>query len=145
MLNNCSFIGRLGKDPESRFTASGDEISSFSIACTEKWKDKQGVKQERTEWVNCTCFGSLAGIASKYLTKGSLVYISGKFKTDKYQNKQGVDVYSTKINVRELKMLGDKSDTHQSYQKQQAQQQVAPQQQTSNDGFNDSFDDDIPF
>ena len=107
MLNNCQFIGNLGSQPEVRYTASGDTVARFSIACNEKWTDKQGEKQERTEWVNCTTFGKLADICGQYLKKGSLVYVAGKMKTNKYQDKQtGQDRYSTEINVREMKMLG---------------------------------------
>lgn len=150
-LNQCNFIGRLGKDPESRFAPSGDQITSFSIAISEKWKDKQGQAQERTEWVNCTAFGNLAKICGDYLTKGSLVYISGKMQTDKYQDKQtGVDKYSTKINVREMKMLSTRAESNgqpqQNQQSQQSQQKPQQQQaQQSSNEFNDSFDSDIPF
>lgn len=149
MLNQCNFIGRLGQDPESRYTPAGDEIVSMSIACGEKWKDKNGQLQERTEWVNCSVFGKLAGICSQYLNKGSTVYVSGKMQTDKYQDKQtGQDRYSTKIVVRDMKMLDSKSDNQSSNgqaNNQQRPQQNQPQPAQQNQGFNDSFDDSIPF
>lgn len=133
-LNQCNFIGRLGKDPESRFTADGKQITSFSIACGSSWKDKQGNAQEATEWVNCTVFGKLAEIAGKYLVKGSQVYVSGKMKTDKYE-KEGVTMYSTKIIVDNFQMLGGKPEGG---EKPKAAQKEAP-------AATDDFSDDIPF
>ena len=108
-LNYCSFIGRLGKDPESRFMPTGDQVTSFSIAVGSQWKNKNGEKQESTEWVNCTAFGKLAEIISKYPKKGDQVFISGRMKTDKYQAKDGSDRYSTKIIVDQLQMLGGRT------------------------------------
>jgi len=155
MLNRADFIGRLGNDPEIRYLPNGDAVASLSIACGEKWKDKQGNQMERTEWVNCSAFGKLADIMGEYLRKGSLVYISGKMQTDKYQDKQtGQDKYSTKIVVREMKMLG--GDSQQNSQQQQNQQQAPQQrpqpqqqnqgcQQNGGGGLDDSFDQDIPF
>lgn len=110
-LNQCNFIGRLGKDPETRFAPSGDQVTSFSLAVGSQWKNKNGEKQESTEWVNCTAFGKLAEIVSQYLTKGSQVFVSGRLKTDKYQAKDGSDRYSTKVIVDQLQMLGGKSDS----------------------------------
>jgi len=120
MLNKCEFIGRVGKTPETRHTQAGTKVVSFSLAATESWKNQQGEKQERTEWVNCTCFGNsrgdgLAGVVEKYVGKGDLIYICGKMQTDKYQ-KDGRDVYTTKIVVDDMKMLGGKGDGGQSSQ-----------------------------
>ena len=149
MLNKAQIIGRLGGDPESRATNNGGEISSFSVATSEKWKDKNtGNMNEKTEWHNCVCFGNLAGIARQYLKKGNQVYIEGKLQTDKYDDKQGITRYSTKIIVQQLKMLGSKSDNQQQGQAathQQHQQQQHQQQQNSAQGYDASLDDDIPF
>lgn len=98
-LNQCNFIGRLGKDPETRFTAGGDPICSFSIGCG--WKTKT---KEATEWVSISTFGKLAEICQQYLKKGSQVYVSGKLKTDKYE-KDGVTKYSTKISADTIQFL----------------------------------------
>jgi len=107
-LNLCQFIGNLGQDTETRFTSDGKAVCSFSIACNEKWTDKNsGEKKEHTEWVNITAFGKLAEICDKYLKKGQQVYVSGKFKTDKY-DKDGQTHYPTKIIINEMKMLGAK-------------------------------------
>jgi single-strand DNA-binding protein len=104
-LNKCAFIGFLGKDPEVRFTPAGMQVTSISVGVNESWKDKQGVKQERTEWINCTAFDKLAKVISDYLKKGAKVYIEGKMKTDKYQAKDGTDRYATKIIISDLLML----------------------------------------
>ena len=109
MLNNCNFIGRLGNDPETTFTASGSAVTKLSIACGEKWKDKSGNAQEHTEWVRGSAFGKLAEIMGEYLKKGSLVYISGKQRTTKYTDKNGVEKYSTEIIINEMKMLDSKN------------------------------------
>jgi single-strand DNA-binding protein len=106
-LNMWQGIGRLGKDVELRFTASGDAIANFSIACGWKTKDKEG-----TEWVNITVFGKLAEVCGKYLKKGSQVYVSGSMRTEKYTDKvTGVEKYSTKIVADKMQMLGGKSET----------------------------------
>ena len=107
-LNQCSFIGRIGGDPEMRYTTGGDAVASFSIAVGSSWKDKAGEKQERTEWVNITAWGKLGEICGEYLNKGQQVFIQGKIKTDKYE-KDGVTRYSTKIVAETMQMLGGKS------------------------------------
>ena len=105
-LNMWQGIGRLGKDVELRFSASGDAIANFSIACGWKTKDKEGA-----EWVNITAFGKLAEICGKYLKKGSQVYVSGSMRTEKYTDKvTGVEKYSTKIVAEKMQMLGGKSE-----------------------------------
>lgn len=109
MLNQCSFIGRLGKEPETRHTQSGDAVTSFSVACDEKWKDKDGNQQSKTEWINCVAWRKLGEICGQYLTKGSLVYVSGKMQTRQWDDKDGNKRYITEIVAREMKMLSPKS------------------------------------
>lgn len=104
MLNNCQFIGNLGRDPETRALPNGDKVTTITIACTEKWKSKDGESKEKTEWIRCVLWGGLAGIAEKYLRKGSKIYLDGRMETRKYE-KDGRDVYATEINVKTLKML----------------------------------------
>jgi len=101
-VNKAIIVGQLGKDPE---VLTG--ITKFSVATSEDWLDKNSVKQSKTEWHNCVCFGKLAEIAGKYLKKCSKVYIEGKIETNKWE-KDGVTRYSTSINVRELQMLDSK-------------------------------------
>ncbi len=105
MLNQCNFIGRLGRDPETRYTQSGKAVASFSLACSEK---RGG--EESTEWVNIVAWEKLAEICGQYLTKGSLVFISGRMQTRKWQDKEGNDRYTTEIVAREMKMLDKRSD-----------------------------------
>jgi len=105
-LNHCSFIGNLGKPPEVRYAPSGDAICNFSIAVGWKSKEKEGA-----EWVRCTAFGKLAEVCGQYLKKGSQIYISGRLTTRKWKNKEGVDQYSTEINVDQMQMLGAKSES----------------------------------
>ena len=105
-INKVIAIGNLGRDPETRYSKAGSAVTSFSMAVTERWK-KDGENQERTEWINCVTFGRLAEIAGEYLRKGAPVYIEGKLQTDSYE-KDGEKRYSTKVNVRELQMLGSK-------------------------------------
>ena len=95
MLNRCEFIGNLGADPEIRTTQGGDKVANLRLACTEKWKSKDGEAREKTEWVNVTIWGALAGIAERFLHKGSKVYVSGKWTTRKWQDQSGQDRYST--------------------------------------------------
>ena len=109
MINQCNFIGRLGRDPETKYTASGEAVCNFSLACSEQWKDKQGNKQEKTEWVNVVIWGKLGEIAGQYLQKGSLCFISGKMTTRKWQDKDGSTRYTTEIVAREMKMLSPNS------------------------------------
>lgn len=99
MLNQCTFTGHLGKDPTTRTFQDGGKVCSFSIAVSEKWKDKNtGEQREKTEWIPIEIFGDgLAGVAEKYLHKGSKVLIQGKFKTRKWQDQSGNDRWSTSI------------------------------------------------
>jgi len=108
-VNKWIGIGNLGRDPEMRYTASGEAICNFSIACTENWKDKQtGEKKEMTEWVRISFFGKLAEIAGQYLKKGSQVYIEGSLRTRKWTDKDGQERYTTEIRGEEMKMLGSR-------------------------------------
>ncbi|STY93392.1 single-stranded DNA-binding protein [Moraxella bovis] len=105
-LNQCNFIGRLGDNPQMRTTQSGDTMATFSIAVSEKWNDKQGNRQEKTEWVNIQAFGKLAEIMGQYLTKGSQVFISGKFQSRKFTSQDGVERTAVSILAKDMQMLG---------------------------------------
>jgi len=107
-LNQCNFIGNVGKI-ESRYLSNGDQVVNLSLACNEHFKDKNGEKQERTEWINATIYGKLAEIADKYVTKGKQIYISGRMQTRKWTDKNGVERYTTDIIATDMKMLGQKS------------------------------------
>ena len=129
-VNKAIILGRLGKDPEIRYMPNGNAVVGFSMATSEKWKDKDsGQMQEKTEWHNITAFGKLAEIINQYLVKGSECYIEGRLQTDKWTDKEGHDRYTTKIIADKLNMIGGKTD-NQSTMAQDTQQQQQPVQQT---------------
>ena len=150
-------MGNLGKDPEVRFMPNGEAVCNFSIATSDSWKDKNGEKQERTEWHNIVMYRKLAEIAGEYLKKGRPVFIEGRLQTRKWQTKEGQDRYTTEIIAESMKMLGGREGGGES--------SSTPSQTTSqgNDEFNqapqrtsgtpqaaattnfDDFEDDIPF
>jgi single-strand DNA-binding protein len=107
-LNRVQLIGYLGKDPEIRYTPHGSKVGTFSLAVTERWKNKDGEMKEATEWVNVESWGRLAEICQEYLHKGSLVYVEGRLKTDKYEDK-GETKYYTKVVAARMQMLDRKA------------------------------------
>ena len=103
-LNRVQLIGRLGKDPESKFTPTGKKVAHFSLAVSNRWKDKSGETKESTEWVNIEAWGRLGEVCQEYLKKGSLVFLEGRLKTDKYEDK-GETKYFTKVVALTLQFL----------------------------------------
>lgn len=150
-VNKVILIGRLGKDPETRYMTSGEAVTNATLATSENWKDKSGEKQEKTEWHNLVFYRRLAEIAGEYLKKGSQIYVEGKLQTRKWQTKEGQDRYTTEIVVNEMTMLGGKSSGSGSFEVVEnkpaassggaAPAKAAP---AAKGGF-DNFDDDIPF
>ncbi|MCC7118654.1 MAG: single-stranded DNA-binding protein [Anaerolineales bacterium] len=106
-LNRVQLIGRLGKDPESKFTPTGKKVCHFSLAVSQRWKDKNGTSQESTEWVNIEAWGRLGEVCQEYLKKGSLAFVEGRIKTDKYEDK-GETKYFTKVVAQTLQFLDKK-------------------------------------
>jgi single-strand DNA-binding protein len=107
-LNRVQLIGRLGKDPESRFTPTGKKVVHFSLAVSNRWKSADGGTKEATEWVNVEAWARLAEICEQYLHKGSLVYVEGRLKTDRYEDKGGETKYYTKVVALSMQMLDRK-------------------------------------
>jgi len=151
-VNKVILIGRLGKDPETRYMPNGEAVTNATLATSENWKDKSGEKQEKTEWHNLVFYRRLAEIAGEYLKKGSQVYIEGKLQTRKWE-KDGVTRYTTEIIVNEMTMLGGKSSGSSNFEvveKAPASEQssAAPAAKrpapAAKSNF-DNFDDDIPF
>ena len=105
-VNKVILVGNLGRDPETRYMPDGGAITNISIATTSTWKDKSGEKQEATEWHRISFFGKLAEIAGEYLKKGSQVYVEGRLRTRKWQDKDGVEKTTTEVIADEMKMLG---------------------------------------
>ncbi|MCX6035208.1 MAG: single-stranded DNA-binding protein [Chloroflexi bacterium] len=109
-LNRVQLIGRLGKDPESRSTPTGKKLTHFSLAVSERWKSAEGENKENTEWVNVEAWGRLGEICQQYLHKGRLVFIEGRLKTDKYEDKGGETKYYTKVVALSMQMLDRKPE-----------------------------------
>ena len=150
-VNKVILVGRLGKDPETRYMTNGEAVTNATLATSENWKDKSGEKQEKTEWHNLVFYRRLAEIAGEYLKKGSLIYAEGKLQTRKWQTKEGQDRYTTEIVVDQMQMLGSKSSGGGSFEvvdKPAAASSGAPAETSKSapakGGF-DNFDDDIPF
>ncbi|TMP50256.1 single-stranded DNA-binding protein [Pseudoalteromonas sp. S1688] len=135
-LNQANFIGRLGKDPEIRYTQSGQAAASFSIAVGSKWKDKNtGQQKENTEWVNLVAFGKLAEIMGEYLRKGSQIFVTAKFRTRKWQDQSGADRYTSEFVVENMQMLDSRQDNqHQGSQGNNYQGQQNNHAQGNNQG-----------
>ncbi|NOH01275.1 MAG: single-stranded DNA-binding protein [Chloroflexi bacterium] len=106
-LNRVQLIGRLGKDPESKFTPTGKKVCHFSLAVSNRWKDKNGETKESTEWVNIEAWGRLGEVCQEYLKKGSLIFVEGRLKTDKYEA-NGDTKYFTKVVAQTLQFLDKK-------------------------------------
>ena len=142
-VNKAILIGNLGADPETRYTQSGDAVTTIRVATSESWKDKNtGQKQERTEWHSVVMWRGLAEIAGKYLIKGSKVYIEGKLQTRKWQAQDGSDRYSTEIVAHTMQMLDARRDSVPSA-REEAGQAFQSTRQPAQAGAD--FDDDIPF
>ncbi|MEL6447530.1 MAG: single-stranded DNA-binding protein [Pseudomonadota bacterium] len=147
-INKVILVGNLGQDPETRYMPSGGAVTNLRIATSESWKDKQtGEQQERTEWHSVAMFNRLAEIAAEYLRKGSQVYIEGKLRTRKWQDKEGRDRYTTEVIADEMQMLGGRGGAGSPMAGGggggQQRPQSAPASQPAA-AVND-FDDDIPF
>ena len=139
-INKVILVGNLGADPETRYMPSGGAVTNIRIATSESWKDKNtGDQQERTEWHNVAFFGRLAEISAEYLRKGSQVYIEGKLRTRKWQDKDGNDRWTTEVIANEMQMLGGRPGSGAPAQSNAASAPAGP---PSGSG---EFDDDIPF
>lgn len=149
-LNKVTLIGNLGRDPETRYFPDGGAVTNISIATTYTYKDKQDQKVEETEWHRIAFFGNLAEIAGEYLKKGAQVYVEGRLKTRKWQDKDGVDKYTTEIIAERMLMLGRRENSGAESRgsapagegsRPASEKQAAPKK----GGKFDDFEDDIPF
>ena len=142
-VNKVILVGHLGQDPDVRAMPSGSSVANLSLATNEQWRDKNtGEQQERTEWHRLALFGRLAEIAGQYLRKGAPVYVEGRLRTRKWQDRDGHDRYSTEIVVNELQMLGGRGSTSQA-----GPDRPAPPAESRGPASRPDmpFDDDIPF
>ena len=135
-VNKAIVLGNLGRDPEIKYTQSGGAVCSFSVATNERWKDKGGQDQERTEWHRVVAWGKLAELCAEYLAKGRTVYIEGRIQTREWQDKQGEKRYTTEIVAREVVFLGGKGER---------QESSRPEPDPYKAGGDDGYTDDVPF
>jgi single-strand DNA-binding protein len=110
MVNKVILVGHLGRDPELRYTPNGQPVASFSIATTERWNDREGAKQERTEWHRIVVWGRAAEFCGNYLTKGRLVYIEGRLQTREWEDKEGDKRRTTEVVATNVQALGGRRD-----------------------------------
>jgi single-strand DNA-binding protein len=156
-VNKVILIGNLGRDPEVRYLPSGDAVANFSIATTEKWKDKNGEMQEQTEWHRISFFGRQAEICGEYLRKGSSVYIEGRLQTRKWTDKDGNERFTTEVKGDRMQMLGGRGGgaatpelrepeyaNNEGAAAPAAKKPAAAAGAKKSSGFDD-MDDDIPF
>jgi single-strand DNA-binding protein len=148
-VNKVILIGNVGRDPETRYMPSGDAMVNLSLATTDQWKDKNGEKQEKTEWHRIVIFGKTAEIAGQYLRKGSQIYIEGRLQTRKWTDKEGQERYTTEIVADRMQMLGSRGGGGDAPMDREPTSNAAPEPRAaaprkSGTGFDD-IDDDIPF
>lgn len=155
-VNKVILVGNLGKDPELRYTAAGTAVCTFSIATSDRFKDKDGQQQEKTEWHNIVAWRQLAEICGKYLVKGRQVYIEGKIQSRTYDDRDGNKRYITEIVADQMQMLGrpgddsggNQSQSHGQGQRREPRQERSSAQTPPQNDFEDvpfNPDDDIPF
>ncbi|MHB1247540.1 MAG: single-stranded DNA-binding protein [Sulfuriferula sp.] len=153
-VNKVILVGNLGKDPEVRYAPSGDAIANVTLATTENWKDKNGEKQEKTEWHRVSFFGKTAEVVGQYLKKGSQVYVEGRIQTRKWTDKEGQERYTTEIVADKMQMLGsrggsasmdnDSGESRRPAAARPAATSNSPANKSSGSSFDD-MEDDIPF
>ena len=147
-VNKVILVGNLGADPETKYLPSGDAVANIRLATTDRWKDKaSGEMKEATEWHRIAFFGRLAEIAGEYLKKGSQVYVEGRLRTRKWQDKEGQDRYTTEIVADTMQMLGSRAGSGEPRSEPMAQKagepKAAPAKKPA--GKFDDMEDDIPF
>jgi single-strand DNA-binding protein len=139
MKNRVNLIGRMGADAEIRSTQNGDKVANFNLATTETWKDKNGERQQATEWIRVEVWGPRAEVIEKYTRKGSLLDIEGKLRTEEWQDKDGNKRYTTKVRANNIILLDSKSEGSQGGSQQKSETDGGSQ------GFKEGEDDDLPF
>ena len=141
-VNRVILVGNLGRDAELRYTGGGAAVASFSVATTETWKDKDGQKQEQTEWHRISLWGKPAEAVAQYLTKGKQVYVEGRLQTRKWQDKEGHDRYTTEVKADRVVLLGSSGGAGRS---QAADRDEMPHEQPAHASADMPDGDDVPF
>lgn len=145
-LNKAMIIGRLGADPEIRHTNSNRAVVQLRVATSERWKDKSGQQQEKTEWHSVVAWDKLAELCERYLSKGRQVFVEGKIQTRKWTAQDGTDRYKTEIVARTVQFLdGDGKDKKDGGAAPSSQRSAPPSNTRNNDTGYDGFEDDVPF
>jgi len=150
-INKVILVGNVGQDPETRYMPNGKAVTNLRVATSESWKDKQsGEQREQTEWHSIVMYDRLAEIAAEYLRKGSQVYIEGKLRTRKWQDKEGRDRYTTEIQANEMQMLGGRGGSGGAGTESRSEPRAAAgaaerPAAAPSAGEEGTFDDDIPF
>ena len=140
-LNKVQIIGNLGRDPEMRFTQDGTPVTNFSVAVNDSWQGRDGEQRERTEWFKVVAWRRLAEISNEYLRTGGKVYVEGRLETQKWQDQEGNDRYTTELIARDLLMLGGRNDVDSPSDTRQE-----PVTDSANSTDNDEITaDDLPF
>ena len=146
-LNKAMIIGRLGADPEVRYTQNNTAVANMSVATSDRYKDSNGEFQERTEWHRVVAWGRLAEVCQQYLAKGSQVYFEGPIQTRSWENKEGQKQYSTEIKAQAMQMLDSRTEKQQNSSGQDAhsESQQPVEQESQLAGDDSESDDDLPF
>lgn len=144
-LNKAMVIGRLGADPDVRYTQSNTAVATMSVATTERYKDRNGELQENTEWHRIVAWGRLAEICQQYLKKGSLVYFEGPIQTREWEDKEGQKRYTTEIKALNMQMLDSRGDSGGSSAQSSGSSNKPSKETVEIDDSFDDMDDDLPF
>ena len=145
-INKVILVGNLGQDPETRYMPNGKAVTNLRLATSDSWKDKQtGEQREQTEWHSIVMYDRLAEIAAEYLRKGSQIYVEGRLKTRKWQDKEGRDRYTTEIIAAEMQMLGSRGGERTGAEPRGEPRAAATQERAAQPAAVGEFDDDIPF
>lgn len=144
-VNKAILIGNLGKDPELRYTPGGAAVVNFPIATNERWKDKNGQPQERTEWHNIVLWGRLAEIANDYLRKGSSVYIEGRLQTRSWEDRDGNKRYTTEVVGNRMQLLGREAGVGERSTGEKPEEDFGPRAAPEEGRGADQVEDDLPF
>lgn len=146
MLNKAQLIGNLGSDPEVNIVNGGRAVATFSVATNRRWKDREGNKHEATDWHQVVCWGQRAEFASKYLTKGRLVYVEGRLETSSWEDQEaGVTRYRTEIVCQRLQLLERKPEEGESSREASDEQAAPGTREMAGEMADPDLDDDIPF
>ena len=145
MVNKVILVGNLGRDPERRSTPSGQQVATFSVATSRRWRDRDGNRQEQTEWHNVVCWGRQAEVAGEYLKKGRQIYVEGRLQTRSWDDKQtGEKKYRTEVICENFQMLGQRGDSGGEYAGSAPADRGTMEQEVGGGG-GAADDDDIPF